>query len=145
MTLRAVAVSAGLAACVHAPKPKPAPTPPPSPPPCSAQSQRATAELVFGRVSGDTLGPGVSEAQFSKFLSDEIVPRFHEGLTVLDAQDLNPKPAGAALYGPSKVVVIVLPGHLDDAAELDAIRAAYKNRFNQRTVLEMTHEDCVTY
>jgi hypothetical protein len=135
-----------LAACVHAPK---TPAPPAAqavaPPPCLAEHERATAELVFGRVSGSTLGPGVSEAQFSRFLSAEIAPRFPDGLTVLDAQDLEPKPAGTQLYGPSKVVMIVLPGHADDAAQLDAIRKAYGSEFNQKTVLEMTRSDCVTY
>ena len=41
--------------------------------------------------------------------------------------------------------MVVLPGKPDDNAQLDAIRTAYKTRFNQQTVLEMTHQDCVTY
>jgi hypothetical protein len=138
-----VALSASLAGCAHAPKP--VALAPPPPPPCSAASQHPTAELVFARVAGDTLGPGVSEAAFSSFLNDQVVPRFRDGLTVVDAQDLTPKPAGDAVYGPAKVVMIVLPGKPDDSAQLDAIRDAYKTRFNQQTVLEMTREDCVTY
>jgi hypothetical protein len=143
--LASVALSVGLAACAHAPKPKPPAPPQQPPPPCSADSQRATAELVFARVAGETPGPGVSEAAFAKFLTDEVIPRFHDGLTVLDAQDLKPRPAGGLLYGPSKVVMIVLPGHADDNAQLDAIRAAYKARFDQQTVLELTHQDCVSF
>ncbi len=137
-----MALSANLAACAHAPAPRPALTPSQH---CSADNQRATAELVFARIAGEAPGPGVSEAEFSAFLSDQVIPRFHEGLTVLDAQDLTPKPAGGILYGPAKVVMIVLPGHADDAAQLDAIRAAYKRRFNQQAVLEMTHQDCVSF
>jgi hypothetical protein len=143
IALVAVTLSAGLAGCVYAPRPKVAAAPPP--PSCASQSQRATAELVFARVAGESPGPGVSEAEFSKFLNREVITRFHDGLTVLDAQDLTPKPAGGALYGPAKVVMIVLPGRPDDGAQLEAIRTAYKTRFNQQTVLEMTHQDCVTY
>jgi hypothetical protein len=135
---------AGLTACAHAPKTV-AVAPPPPPPPCSAASQHPTAELVFARVAGDGPGPGVSEAAFSNFINNQVVPRFHDGLSVLDAQDLTPKPAGASVYGPAKVVMIVLPGKPDDGAQLEAIRTAYKTRFNQNTVLEMAHEDCVTY
>jgi hypothetical protein len=140
-----VVMSAGLAGCAHAPKPHVAVAPPPPPPVCAAASQRATAELVFARVAGSAPGPGVSEADFSTFLAAEVASRFHDGLTVLDAQDLKPQPAGGAVYGPSKVVMVVLPGKPDDSAQLDAIRIAYKTRFNQQTVLEMTHQDCVTY
>jgi hypothetical protein len=145
VALVVVALSAGLAACALMPQPRPPAATAASPPPCSAASQHATAELVFGRVAGETPGPGVSEASFSKFLNEEVASRFHDGLTVLDAQDLTPKPAGGLLYGPAKVVMIVLPGHADDSAQLEAIRTAYKTRFNQRTVLEMTHQDCVSY
>lgn len=138
-------LSASMAGCALMPKVKP-PAAAPSPSlSCSAASQHATAELVFARVASETPGPGVSEANFSKFLNDEVATRFHDGLTVLDAQDLTPKPAGGLLYGPAKVVMIVLPGHTDDSAQLDAIRAAYKTRFNQQTVLEMTHQDCVSF
>jgi len=144
LALTVVVMSAGLAGCLHAPKPV-ALVAPPAPPACAAESQRATAELVFARVAGSTPGPGVSEADFSTFLAAEVASRFHDGLTVLDAQDLKPQPAGGAVYGPSKVVMVVLPGKPDDRAQLDAIRTAYKTRFNQQTVLEMTHQDCVTY
>ena len=145
VALVVVALSVSLAGCALMPKPTP-PTPPAPPaPPCSAASQHATAELVFARIAGEAPGPGVSEANFSKFLNDEVVTRFHDGLTVLDAQDLTPKPAGGLLYGPAKVVMIVLPGHADDSAQLEAIRTAYKTRFNQQTVLEMTHQDCVSF
>jgi hypothetical protein len=145
IALVAVALSVGLAGCALMPKAKPPPAPPAAPPPCSAESQRATAELVFARVASETPGPGVSEAEFAKFLSEQVIPRFSVGLTVMDAQDLTPKPAGGILYGPAKVVMVVLPGRPNDSSELDAIRAAYKNKFNQQTVLEMTHQDCVSY
>ena len=144
LALMVMVMSASLAGCIHAPKPV-ALAPPPPPPVCAAASQHATAELIFARVAGSAPGPGVSEADFSSFLAAEVASRFRDGLTVLDAQDLKPQPAGGAVYGPSKVVMVVLPGKPDDNAQLDAIRIAYKTRFNQQTVLELTHQDCVTF
>jgi hypothetical protein len=145
--LAALALGAGLSACAHAPKLQPlASTGPVKAPACAAtDNQRPTAELVFARVAGDAPGPGVSEAAFSKFLTAQVAPRFPDGLTVIDAQDINAKPAGEALYGPAKVVVIVLPGRANDAAQLDAIRVAYTSQFKQKTVLEMSGPDCVSY
>jgi hypothetical protein len=135
--------AAGLVACIHAPKPAPlalaaAPT-------CLTGDQHPTAELVFARVSNSEPGPGVSEADFARFINLEVTPRFSEGLTVVDAQNLSPKPAGDDIYGPSKVVMIVLPGKADDGARIDAIRNAYTTEFNQQTALEMSKQDCVSY
>jgi hypothetical protein len=135
-----VALSAGLAACAHASKPRPAALAS-----CPSGGERATAELVFARVAGQAPGPGVSEADFAGFVADQIAPRFHDGLTVIDAQDLTPKPGGGAVYGPAKVVMIVLPGRADDRARIDAVRTAYRRRFNQKSVLEPTHQDCVSF
>jgi hypothetical protein len=112
---------------------------------CSKAGQRATAELVFGRSSDDPAHPLVSEAEFSKFLNDEATPRFPDGLTVIDAQGRWRAPAGAAIHEPAEMVMIVLPGHLDDRQKLDALREAYKRRYHQQSVLLMTHGDCVSF
>lgn len=135
--------SAALAACAHAPKLTPLAAAA-SPPSCTTGGEKATAELVFARVASDRPGRGVSEAQFAGFVSQEIASRFHDGLTVLDAQDLSPKPGGGTIYGPAKVVMIVLPGHADDSDQLTAIRNAYQRRFDKTALLEMTRQDCVT-
>jgi hypothetical protein len=112
---------------------------------CPRSGQRATAELVFGRTSDDGTYPGVSEADFARFLDQEVSPRFPDGLTVIDAQGRWTPPAGTAIHEPSKMVMIVLPGHSDDRQKLDAVREAYKQRFHQQSVLLMTHGDCVSF
>ncbi len=53
---------------------------------CPKAGQRATAELVFGRSSDDPAHPSVTEADFTRFLDEEVSPRFPDGLTVIDAQ-----------------------------------------------------------
>jgi hypothetical protein len=146
-------LAAALSGCAHqAAAPSP-PTPPQAaePPPakavtdCPQEGQRATAELVFGRSSDDPTQPGVSETDFTRFLDEEVTPRFPDGLTVVDAQGRWSAPAGAAVHEQSKMVMIVLPGRADDHAKLDAVRDAYKKRYHQQSVLLMTHGDCVSF
>jgi hypothetical protein len=109
--------------------------------PCVAAGEHPTAELVFGRVSSGA--PGVTEAQFAKFLQQEVGRRFPDGLTVVDAQGRWFAPAGGAIRGPSKKVMIVLRGGADDRDKLDAVRAAYTERFHQPSALLMADQSCV--
>jgi hypothetical protein len=112
--------------------------------PCPDGGRKATAELVFGRVAEDGSG-GVSEADFSQFLDGEVSPRFPEGLTVIDAEGRLAAPAGTMIREPAKLVMIVLPGEKDDNGKLQAVRLAYEKRFHQKSVLLMTHGDCVSF
>jgi hypothetical protein len=130
-----VALSFGLCACVGVPIPQ-RQTPRPS------SGEQATAELVFARVASAHSGAGVSETDFASFVTSEIFPRFHDGVTVLDAQDLSPRPANGAVYGPAKVVMIILPGRADDRVQIDAVRSAYRRRFNLPSLLEPT-QNCI--
>jgi hypothetical protein len=114
------------------------------PPHCDNGGFKATAELVFSRVSDDG-SDGVSEADFSKFLDAEVSPRFPEGLTVVDAEGRWTPPAGSMIREPAKMVMIVLPGRSDDGKKLEAVRVAYKTKYHQQSVLLMTHGDCVSF
>jgi hypothetical protein len=98
--------------------------------------------MVFGRVSQDQ--PGVSEAEFARFLEAEVSPRFPDGLTVVDAQGRWTPPAGSEIHDPSKTVMIVLRGTGDDRAKLEAVRAAYTRLYHEPTVLMMTGPACVS-
>jgi hypothetical protein len=110
--------------------------------PCAAGGERQTAELVFQRVSSEA--PGVSEADFAHFLDEEVRPRFPDGLTIVDAQGRWTPPAGSPVHGPSKLVMVVLRGQSDDQARLEAVRAAYKRRYDQEALLVATRSACVS-
>ena len=112
---------------------------------CPKAGMRATAELVFGRSSDNPAHPSVTEADFTRFLDEEVTPRFPDGLTVIDAQGRWSAPAGGAVHEQSKMVMIVLPGRDDDRRKLDQVREAYKRRYDQQSVLLMTHGDCVSF
>ena len=101
-------------------------------------------ELMFGRDIAGHLGVG--KAAWSRFLAREIMPRFPDGLTVLDAAGQWRDPIrGRLVREPSKMVIVVTA---EDAATRDriaAIVAAYKLRFRQRSVGVISHPVCAAF
>ena len=118
--------------------------------PCGPGSEAATtAELHFGRNfgfgrhAGDQ--PDVSDADWRAFLDEEVTPRFPDGLTVVDAVGQWRSRTGAIDREASKVLMIALPGRPDDRARLDAVREAYKRRFQQEAVMLVERAACVAF
>jgi len=131
-------VAAGLllAGCVSAPPPLPPACPP-------GQDYLQTAQMFFGRNIGDQ--PGVSDAEFSKFVDEEMTPRFPDGLTVLDGGGQWRGKEDVLIREASKVVVIVLPRGRDANAKIQAVRNAYKSRFHQEAVMVVVQSSCVSF
>lgn len=102
-----------------------------------------TAELVFGRNIGDA--PGVSEADWNTFVDQEVTPRFPDGLTVTDAAGQWRGSGGAIVREPSKVLLLLLGDAPGEAEKVEAIRAAYKARFRQESVLLIKRRACVGF
>ena len=67
-------------------------------------------ELMFGRNVGDDLA--VTEDAWAGFLANEVVPRFPDGFSVVDAAGpRTDKPtANLFLAEPSKIIIIIAPG-----------------------------------
>lgn len=116
----------------------------PAGPPCPAGEERMrSAQLFFGR---DVAGrPSVSEADFRKFVDEELTPRFPDGLTVLDAAGQWRGAQNRMIREASKVVLIVLPPNRGVADRIEAVRGAYKARFHQDSVLLITQAACVSF
>ncbi len=99
-------------------------------PACPAgQEARRTAQLFFGRNVGEK--SGVSEADFRRFVDEELTPRFPDGLTVLDGGGQWRGEENRLIREASKVVLIVLPKGRDGSGRVEAVRNAYKTRFHQ--------------
>ena len=119
-SLAFVAIALLLASCATLPQQR-----------CAAGlSPMTTAELFFGLSTPDEAE--VSASAWQSFVDTEITPRFPDGLTIEDGQG-QWKGATAPLRESAKHVTIVLSG--SGAEKLDAIRAAYKRRFHQQSVL----------
>jgi hypothetical protein len=107
------------------------------------QESLKTAQLFFGRnVSGK---PGLSEAEFRKFVDEELTPRFPDGLTILDGGAQWRGDENRLIREAAKVVLIVLPRSGDASARIEASRAAYTTRFRQQSVLLVTQPACVSF
>jgi len=107
------------------------------------QHSTQVAELMFGRNIGGRLG--VNEAEWSRFLDNEIFSRFPKGLTVMNAAgEWRDEASNRIVREPSKLVQIVLPGQVD-IARLNEIAAIYKRRFNQHSVVMIVRPACVSF
>lgn len=104
---------------------------------------KTTADLFFGRNIGPT--PGVSDADWAKFVDEEITPRFPNGLSISDVAGQWKGEDGTIVREPSKAVMIVLSGEDGEYARLDAIRDAYRQRFRQESVMLVQRQACVGF
>ena len=109
----------------------------------AGQSRANTVELVFGRNDGDRLA--VTEADWRRFIDEVVTPRFPDGLSIMDVQGQWRAPGGVLVREPSKIIYLVLDGGPDDPAKITNIREAYKQRFNQKSVLLVSQKACVSF
>jgi hypothetical protein len=110
----------------------------------SPQQPKRVAELLFGRNIGGK--PGVSDADWARFVARELTLRFPDGLTIADASGQSRNPAdGTIVREAAKRVEIVLPGNDDDQARLDAVVTAYKREFKQHSVAVIVQSACVSF
>lgn len=85
-------------------------------------------EVYFGLRLPD--GKQVSEEEWGKFLAEIVVPRFPQGLTVIDASGRSANAANtAAPVNPTKLLVLVHPNVGDSQDKLSEVKAEYRKRF----------------
>jgi hypothetical protein len=101
-------------------------------------------ELFFG-LSRDK-GPNITDAQFDNFVDHVISDRFPDGLTVLDGSGKFKNAAGKTIEEPSRLVILLYPpGDPTSSDRIEDIRARYKKRFDQESVLRVDDETCVSF
>lgn len=99
---------------------------------------------MFGRNIGGKLG--VTDARWARFLEGEIVPRFPNGLTVLDAAGQWREPGSQRLIRePSKMVIVLAAEDEALQGKIDAIVDEYKRRFRQDSVGVVIRGACVSF
>jgi Protein of unknown function (DUF3574) len=99
--------------------------------------------LYFGRAQPD--GTEVSEQAWADFLRDVVTPRFPHGLTVLSGQGQWRDAAGRIGSERSFVIELVHADSALETADVRAIVAAYKQRFNQESVMWLRQAVQATY
>jgi hypothetical protein len=86
----------------------------------------------------------VEAPEWRDFLAREVTPRFPDGFTVLDAQGQWRAPGGSIMREGSHVLIIIVPD-ARAAAGIEAVRAAYKTRFRQQSVLRTEAPLCAGF
>ena len=108
-------------------------------------------KLYFGLGLADASdrgekGNGVSEATWRNFLDKEVSSRFPAGLSVVDVygqwQGKNQKTPERLR---SKMLIVDYPGTAENAARIEAIRAAWKQRTGDQSVLKVTEHADVSF
>jgi hypothetical protein len=120
-------------------------------PPSAASACRAPlkamtqVDLYFGRnIPGG--GGEVSDAQWRSFLDEVVTPRFPDGLSVLDIQgQWKSTRTGTIARERSKRLSVIVPDAAAAAADIEAIKAAYKQRYRQESVLQSEAGVCAAF
>jgi hypothetical protein len=96
-------------------------------------------KLYFGLGPADDPKQGVSETQWRDFLDAEVTPRFPAGLSVLDVYGQwkgkdQPRPERLR----SKLLIIDYPDTPENRNRIEEIRAAWKQRTGDQSVMRVT-------
>jgi Protein of unknown function (DUF3574) len=102
-------------------------------------------ELFFGLSKKD--GSEVTEAEFQRFLTREVTPRFPDGLTLLSGQGQFKNSNGLIVKESSKLLILLYPlmQTNDSSQKVEQIRKAYKTAFQQESVLRKDEQSCVSF
>jgi hypothetical protein len=102
--------------------------------------------LYFGLGPADAPDKGVPEAAWREFLDKEVTPRFPAGLSVIDVygqwqgkQEKSPERIR------TKLLIIDYPATAENAARIEAIRAAWKQRTGDQSVMKVTEPVDVSF
>ena len=102
--------------------------------------------LYFGLGPADLPDKGIREAAWSDFLDKEVTPRFPAGLSVVDVYgQWQGKQQTAPGRIRSKMLIIDYPDSEENRAKIDAIRAAWKLRTHDQSVLKVTQPADVSF
>jgi glutamate formiminotransferase len=81
----------------------------------------------------------VGDAEWEKFLADEVTPRFPDGFTILKGVGQYREKSGKIISEPSQVLIFLYTKvtKKESRLKIDEIRAAYVKQFSQESVLRM--------
>jgi hypothetical protein len=103
-------------------------------------------KLYFGLGRADHPEQGISEEQWREFLDTEVSTRFPAGLSVVDVYG---QWQGKKQTSPerlrSKLLIIDYPDTQENRDKIDAIRAAWKQKTGDQSVLRVTEPVDVSF
>ena len=103
-------------------------------------------KLYFGLGPLDQPAQGISEAEWRDFLDREVTPRFPAGLSVLDVYgQWQGRNATSPAHLRSKMLIIDYPDTQENRDKVEAIRAAWKARTHDQSVMRVTEPVDVSF
>jgi hypothetical protein len=106
---------------------------------CTApQTAMLDIELLLGRGKA-------SEARWKRFLAREVTPRFPDGLTVYETTGQWRDPATKAITREKSRVLRIIVSADIARDKIDALAAAYKTQFAQKSVGIVMRPACVSF
>jgi hypothetical protein len=103
----------------------------------------AQVQLLFGTLR--TAAAPVAATEWAVFLAEEVTPRFPAGLTVFTGYGQWRDNKAAIISEESRLLMIWYEPGLRSEADIEAIRAAYKLRFAQDSVMRIDSTACVAF
>jgi Protein of unknown function (DUF3574) len=109
----------------------------------SGATRMARLELLFGLKQAN--GREVTENDWQAFIDKEVTPRFPQGLTVMAGSGQWQSSRGAIAKEPSRILVVWYQTGDESEGRIEAIRGAYKVRFDQESVMRVDSNSCVSF
>lgn len=102
--------------------------------------------LYFGLGPADQPAKGISETDWRVFLDREVTPRFPHGLSVVDVYgQWQGKNQASPERLRTKCLIIDYPDTAENRAKVDAIRAAWKQKTGDQSVMRVTEPADVSF
>ena len=103
-------------------------------------------KLFFGLGPADHPEQGISEAEWRAFLDKSVTPRFPDGLSVVDLYgQWQGKQETAPERLHTKMLLILYQDNAENRAKIDAIRAAWKQKSGDQSVLRVAEPVDVSF
>ncbi len=102
----------------------------------------ARTELYFGLSKPNGV---VTEEEFQSFINNEVTPRFPNGLTLLSGKGQFRDSAGTLVIEGTKLLILLYTFNNESSIAVEQIREAYKNTFQQESVMRVDEQSCVSF
>jgi hypothetical protein len=103
----------------------------------------ARLEMLFGSARAN--GLSISDDEWTSFVDTEVTPRFPAGLTVLRGPGQWRAQHGVLVKEEARILVVWHESTHRSETDIEAIRSAYKIRFEQESVMRIEGISCVSF
>lgn len=112
-------------------------------PTCSVGEPVRQTTLYFGLNRPH--GQAITNAEWQTFVDEDVTPRFKDGLTVLTAKGQWLGNDGKLAREDSRALMLIHAADRNSEQEVEALRAIYKQRFAQDSVMRVDTPACVAF